>query len=303
MRTARLTALALLLAAASPALAQTPAPAPPPLAARWVLLSASPTTTLYVDQASLKKAGPILNITSLMIASQPITVGDKSADAVWSNIVIDCGARTAQVVKETDYNTVGSVVAERPGGPGLNPIGDGSLADALSLACDEELTGVTLTSIPAAYADSRSQMAQAKTAQSLPQGVLTLATATSNAALFVIQDLTKKSGDLADAWLFEVYDPANDVGGGKSVMGVSRQVMDCSKRAFVAQIWVAFDETGRVLGALPGEEPSEINPASPLSAVANVICGKTTPPATDKVVGYAAARELGKARIKALVTP
>lgn len=134
----------------------------------------------------------------------------------------------------------------------------------------------------------------------LPDGKLQAVAANAKGATFIVVDKTRKTGDVADVWLFNVFDPTIEVPGKKSVsQGLTNQTIQCATRIRTEVTVAGYDDAGKKVVDWIPEPKKTIEPKTSDSVVAQVVCGEAQLPPESIMETRVAAVQFGKDAAKA----
>ena len=129
----------------------------------------------------------------------------------------------------------------------------------------------------------------------LPDGKLQAVAANAKGATFIVVDKTRKTGDVADVWLFNVFDPAVDVPGKKSVsQGLTNETIQCATRIRTEVTVAGYDDAGKKVVDWIPEPKKTIELKTSDSVVAQVVCGEAQLPPESILEGRTAALQFGR---------
>lgn len=132
----------------------------------------------------------------------------------------------------------------------------------------------------------------------LPKGKLLLSSGSAIYADFFIVDLSHKTGDIADIWIYIVTDPPLDIEGKRTAQTVSHIRINCATQTLTNLEATLYDQFDNKTGVNPGGEPQGIPPNSNQAIAARFYCGNEDATLRPQYNGYAEARAFALAEIK-----
>jgi hypothetical protein len=134
----------------------------------------------------------------------------------------------------------------------------------------------------------------------LPEGRLQLVSGTDEVAFFIALDLTKRSGDRVNYWVYGAYVPGYAMAEGPVVQEFSRLSIDCKARTVRTWGATGFLESGRVVVSLParGFKAGPIEEGSAYDFQARVLCDGVQMPASNTMMGHAQALAVARIMLK-----
>ncbi|CAN5184173.1 hypothetical protein BH11PSE2_BH11PSE2_12030 [soil metagenome] len=286
-------ALAALIASGGLAAAQPAAqPLAPPLGQWWPLML-SDEGAVFVDVPSLRRSTDSFVAVILVVPPGLVQVGGHKAEALRSRYVVDCKAKTTRVTVQAGLAADGRVLVEYTSNDPAEAIAPGSEDDIVADLCSKTPTEPWLDSVAMAVARARgaskpslfSALPPALTSKSVE-----FVAALDQTAYFLVPSGTSKAGNLVNALVYEVYEPAENLGGAVMSQGMSRLAIDCVKQRYTPLTWTAYDATGKPLAALGAEQSQAIDLKSATAAIADATCGVAAVKSGPTFSGVAEAR-------------